>query len=64
MDTNVDASPGPLPAYRAMVAGGGLAPDPAQEYAAERLQTLWETLRGYDPAALRRKSGRTGLLAR
>jgi cell division protein ZapE len=64
MDTNVDASPGPLPAYRAMVAGGGLAPDPAQEYAAERLQALWETLRGYDPAVLRRKSGRTGLFAR
>jgi cell division protein ZapE len=62
MDTNVAASPGPLQAYRAMVAGGGLAPDPSQEMAAKRLQTLWEALRGYDPAAARRNSG--GLLSR
>jgi cell division protein ZapE len=43
------ASPGPLPAYRAKVAAGELAPDPAQQLAAERLQTLWARLRGYDP---------------
>ncbi|MDR3532861.1 MAG: cell division protein ZapE [Rhodopila sp.] len=41
---------GPLPAYRAMVANGSLAPDPAQAMAAERLQDLWERLRGYDPS--------------
>jgi cell division protein ZapE len=40
---------GPLPAYRARVADGTLAADPAQERAAERLQDLWERLRGYDP---------------
>ncbi|MBV8094729.1 MAG: AFG1 family ATPase [Acetobacteraceae bacterium] len=40
---------GPLPAYRARVAGGLLAPDPAQELAAERLQNLWIKLSGYDP---------------
>ncbi len=40
---------GPLPAYRAMVAAGRLAPDPAQGLAIERLQHLWAKLRGYDP---------------
>ncbi len=40
---------GPLPAYRAMVAAGELAPDSSQERAAERLQALWDRLRGYDP---------------
>jgi cell division protein ZapE len=63
MDTNVAPASGPLSAYRAMVAGGGLAPDPSQQYAASRLQTLWDALRGYDPAALRRNSG-GGLLDR
>jgi cell division protein ZapE len=45
-----------------MVAGGELAPDPSQEYAAMRLQALWEALRGYDPT--RRKSAGSGLLRR
>ena len=63
MDTNVAQPSGPLSAYRAMVAGGELAPDLSQEAAAKRLQTLWEALRGYDPAALRRQSG-GGLLGR
>ncbi len=40
---------GPLPAYRAKVASGDLIPDPAQDWAAERLQALWLRLRGYDP---------------
>jgi cell division protein ZapE len=40
---------GPLPVYRAMIAAGSLAPDPAQEGAIQRLQDLWERLRGYDP---------------
>ncbi len=35
---------GPLPRYRALVAEGALEPDPAQETAAERLQTLTEAL--------------------
>lgn len=40
---------GPLPAYRARIAEGLLAADPAQAMAAERLQDLWRRLRGYDP---------------
>ena len=43
------AQRGPLPAFRAMVAAGELAPDAAQERVAERLNTLWQRLRGYDP---------------
>ncbi|MEJ0018027.1 MAG: cell division protein ZapE [Acetobacteraceae bacterium] len=43
------AQRGPLPAFRALVAAGDLAPDASQERAAERLQTLWERLDGYDP---------------
>ncbi len=43
-------APGPLPAYRAMCAAGQLAPDAAQERAADRLQTLWAQVRGYDPS--------------
>ena len=52
MDTltpDVPTARGPLPAYRALIAAGELAPDPAQALAAERLQTLWSRLRGYDP---------------
>lgn len=66
MDTNVTNSapsgPGPLSAYRAMVAGGELAPDPSQADAAKRLQKLWEALRGHDPAPLRPTGN--GLLGR
>lgn len=40
---------GPLALYRARIRGGALKPDPAQAQAAERLQALWHTLRGYDP---------------
>jgi cell division protein ZapE len=46
---DIPAQRGPLPAFRAMVAAGELAPDPSQELAAERLQALWIRLRGYDP---------------
>jgi cell division protein ZapE len=64
MDTNVAPSSGPLPAWRAMVARGELAPDPSQEHAARQLQTLWEALRDYDPPPLRRNSGVNGFLDR
>jgi cell division protein ZapE len=40
---------GPLPLYRARVASGQLAADPAQAHAAEVLQDLWRRTRGYDP---------------
>src|SRR6185503_247101 len=41
---------GPLPAFRAMVAAGELAPDASQEHVARHLQALWTRLRGYDPS--------------
>ena len=52
-----DLSSGPLPAYRARVAGGALAPDPGQALVAERLQDLWVKLRGYDPTPAKPQSG-------
>ncbi len=51
----------PLAAYRARLATGELATDPAQALVAERLQQLWAKLRGYDPEPRR---GSAGLLAR
>ncbi|HEY0203929.1 MAG TPA: cell division protein ZapE [Acetobacteraceae bacterium] len=57
-----DLRAGPLPAYRARVAAGGLTSDPSQALAIERLQTLWTRLRGYDPEPL--PTARAGLLAR
>ena len=54
------AAPGPLAAYRARLAAGALATDPSQALAAERLQDLWQRLRGYDPQA--RATG--GMLSR
>jgi cell division protein ZapE len=47
--TRPSQSAGPAPAYQAMIASGALAADPAQAAAVERLQDLWERLRGYDP---------------
>ena len=55
------AQRGPLPAFRAMVAAGELAPDPAQELVAERLQGLWQSLLGYDPRP--RPANGNGLLS-
>ena len=50
MDGAADIAPGgPLAAYRALVASGQLATDPAQSFAAERLQSLWRRLRNYVP---------------
>ena len=46
---DIPAQRGPLPAFRAMVAAGELAPDSSQELVAQRLQALWTRLRGYDP---------------
>ena len=61
---NASAAPqgGPLPLYRARVAAGDLAADPAQALAAETLQDLWRRLRGYDPSPEAPET--TGWLAR
>ena len=48
---------GPLPAYRARLASGELTTNPSQALAAERLQGLWVSLRGYDPAPRRPAHG-------
>jgi cell division protein ZapE len=40
---------GPLFAYRALRRNGDLQPDPMQELAAEKLQSLHNALRGYEP---------------
>jgi cell division protein ZapE len=50
---------GPLFAYRAGLRQGTITPDPAQELAVEKLQSLHNALAGYRPAA-----GEAGWLAR
>ena len=60
MDGLATVSAGPLTAYRAKLARGELSTDPAQALAAERLQSLWAALRGYDP----QPAEAPGLLAR
>ena len=64
MDIDAISSPGPLIAYRAMVARGELAADPSQDAAAERLQTLWQSLRGYTPPAPKPAASAHGFLGR
>jgi cell division protein ZapE len=59
---DIAAQRGPLPAFRAMVAAGQLAPDASQEHVAERLQSLWMRLRGYDPTP--RAANGTSLFSR
>ena len=53
MDAETPPKPGPnagpLAAYRARIAEGALAADPAQAQAAEVLQDLWRRTRDYDP---------------
>ena len=61
-DADPRAKHGPLPAFRAMVAAGELAPDASQEHAAERLQALWTRLHGYDPQP--RPANGNGLFSR
>jgi cell division protein ZapE len=43
------ASEGPLALYRARRAAGLLLPDPAQQLAVEKLQSLWRALSNYQP---------------
>jgi cell division protein ZapE len=50
---------GPIAAYRALIAADEIAGDPAQELAAEKLQSLHNALRGYRP-----ESGAAGWRAR
>jgi cell division protein ZapE len=45
----LDRFPGPMPAYRAKRQAGELKPDPTQELAAEKLQTLHRALLNYRP---------------
>lgn len=52
-------SQGPLAAFRARLAAGDLKPDPAQELAAEKLQSLHHALADYRPVL-----GQSGWLAR
>lgn len=56
-----DFSHGPLPVWRGRVAAGLIRRDSAQEAAAERLQSLWRALDGYDPEPAKPNGG---LLAR
>lgn len=49
----------PLSLYRAKLARGELKPDPAQALAAEKLESLYHALRGYQP-----QTGATGWRAR
>ncbi len=64
MDGSPPAHRGPLAVYRRRLQSGALATDPAQAAAAERLQGLWITLRGYDPPAKAERSGFLGRLLR
>ncbi len=59
---DADRAGGPLPAYRARLASGALLTDPAQALAAERLQTLWNRLRGYRPQPA--QASQTGFFGR
>lgn len=58
----VPPAQGPVARYRALLADGLLATDPAQAMAAERLQDLAVKLRGYDPPPL--STGRFSRLLR
>jgi len=49
---SVEAMQGPLFALRTRIAAGEIMPDPAQAFAAERLQALWNALLDYDPKPL------------
>jgi cell division protein ZapE len=55
---------GVIPAYRARIAAGEIISDPAQAAAAERLQSLWVKLRGYDPSPQAPANGWVGRLLR
>ena len=55
---------GPLHAYRALLDSGELTPDPAQCLAADKLQSLHNALKGYEPARAGSWKARFGLTRR
>jgi len=55
---------GVIPVYRARIAAGEILSDPAQSAAAERLQSLWVKLRGYNPHPKAAPNGWVGKLLR
>jgi cell division protein ZapE len=55
---------GVIPVYRARIAAGEILSDPAQGAAAERLQSLWVKLRGYNPHPKAAPNGWVGKLLR
>ncbi len=55
---------GVIPVYRARIAAGEILSDPAQSAAAERLQSLWVKLRGYNPHPKTAPNGWVGKLLR
>ncbi|MDD2705414.1 MAG: cell division protein ZapE [Acidocella sp.] len=62
--TTLPQTAGVIPAYRARIAAGTLAYDPAQALAAEHLQDLWAKLRGYNPSPKTPANGWVGKLLR
>ncbi len=53
-----------MPVYRSRIAAGLIVSDPAQAAAAERLQSLWVKLRGYNPHPKAPPNGWVGKLLR
>ena len=64
LETPAPSGQGPLFDYRARVGTGTLKGDPAQELAAEKLQSLFHALKGYKPARAGSWAARFGLARR
>jgi cell division protein ZapE len=64
MSNMVALEPGVIPVYRSRIAAGLIVWDAAQAAAAERLQSLWVKLRGYNPHPKAPPNGWVGKLLR